>query len=44
MSSPSDTRIDGSEAEPSIAHHYVLVLVVEALVIGALGWLAATFR
>ncbi len=42
MSSPPDLRLN--DADPSIAYHYVLVLLVEALVIGGLGWLAATFR
>ena len=42
MSTRPDARLD--DTEPSIAHHYVLVLVVETIVIGALGWLAAAFR
>jgi hypothetical protein len=31
-------------AEPPIAHHYVFVLVGEAVVLALLAWLAASFR
>jgi hypothetical protein len=34
----------GEPPEPAIAHHYLLVPIVEVLVILALAWLGARFR
>jgi hypothetical protein len=34
----------GEPPEPAIAHHYLLVPIVEVLVILGLAWLGARFR
>jgi hypothetical protein len=33
-----------SDDDPSIARHYLLVLVLEALMLSGLAWLAAHYR
>ena len=45
MSKGSTAALAAAESsEPAIAHHYVLVPIVEVLVILALAWLSAHFR
>ena len=42
--SPRIQAVDESASERPIAYHYVLVMIVEAVVLSGLAWLANHYR